>query len=97
MKSANIQVGDLIIVEKVSGSRRCVCVCVNVTSLPPRRGASHVVCGAGGLLEWMLFARLSNSAAWGEKISLPGDTCAKHVFKVRVCWLARNLAYRLSF
>lgn len=42
VKSANIQVGDLIIVEKVSGASQlvrllCVCMrmCENGTSLPP--------------------------------------------------------------
>lgn len=39
MKSSNIQVGDLIIVEKVSGVSAavsvCVCVCVNAMLLPP--------------------------------------------------------------
>lgn len=93
MKSANIQVGDLIIVEKVSGVPAAVSVCVRKCDAVATSSQiltrseciweTHRMCG--------LFASLSNSSAGGEKAP-SRETHTHYVFKVYVCWLARKPA-----
>lgn len=63
VKSSNIQVGDLIIVEKVSDGSSRLATCVRKCGvLPPQPGAEH------GWTSWLMTLGL------GKEVSFPGDT-----------------------